>query len=159
MTLAPTAEPRYLSDRDVDRRYQAPTASSATSNVTELRAWRLRRDRETVVQQVEQLRALAPGWDGEQGKVPALVSLDYAYRVVLDLLAQSVMRPSIVPVSDGGVTIEWHQGMRQLVLYVPPRDEPVLANYLDAASGEEWEGVLPADARLVEDQLGAFRAV
>lgn len=159
MTMALYADPRYLSDRDIDRRYQAPVESSSASTVIDLRERRLRRSRELVGREVDQLRALAPNWDGDGGNVPAFASLELAYRLVIDLMSQGVMRPSIVPVSDGGVTIEWHRGPRQLVLYVPPRGGPVEANYLDEATGEEWERELPADDRVVEERLATFLAV
>ena len=79
---------------------------------------------------------------------------------VIDLVRQGVMNPSLVPVSDGGVSIEWHLRSRQLVVYVPPRYpvEPAEVSFIDTSTDEEWDGQLPDDIPAIERRLSGFLA-
>lgn len=163
MTTALMPGTQYLTDQLVGRRYGGDTRSSATTHagtIVDLKKIRTRRAQDAVASIVERLQDLAPNWDGENGVPPSSAALSYAAVVVTDLIEQGVMNPSFVPVSEGGVSIEWHLGPRELVVYVPPRFplEAPEVSFVDASTNEEWEGTLPDDASAVEQRLSDFLA-
>ena len=47
--------------------------------------------------------------------------------------------PSVVPLADGGVQLEWHRNKQDLEI-VFPREEDGLYLYSNRATGDEFEG-------------------
>lgn len=60
------------------------------------------------IRRVEDLTALAPGWDGYGAKaIDAGVALQVV-SFLLDHAYRTLPEPAIVPLADGGLQIEWH---------------------------------------------------
>ena len=56
-----------------------------------------------------QLGCLKLGWDGHGGKPVNRATLDFAIKILVDLMRPGVPEPSIGATSYGGVQIEWHR--------------------------------------------------
>jgi hypothetical protein len=54
-----------------------------------------------IITRIEDLRALKDGWDGHGGKAPT--------RAALGAIHLWMMDAQIVPLSNGGIQIEWHR--------------------------------------------------
>ncbi len=115
MTTA-EARPQYLLDRVVHVESHAPPSSSLTSGtgapVVTIKggyaaAWFL-----DAIGRLEDLAALAPGWDSYGAKSVAADLALAAVKFLADvaIAAPDVHEPSIVPLSDGGIQVEWHRG-------------------------------------------------
>ncbi len=118
-------ETRYLSDHLVNGQFEdfAATGAATTGSPASF-TYRLgtadlapyiarQRADEFVSRAIERLELMRPNWDGDNGRAISPRALAYAAGLVPDLAAQGVMIPSLVPVSDGGISIEWHRGGRQ----------------------------------------------
>lgn len=109
--------PQYLVETQIRLRPPAIESSSQTSqmsgpekvvslSVEQPAANWLR----SAITRIEDLTALAAGWDGyEASAIDAGVALQ-AVRFLLDHAYPAVPQPAIVPLADGGIQIEWHQG-------------------------------------------------
>ena len=71
---------------------------------------------EYVAGQIARLRGFAPGWDSR--RAPALDTrvLDAAERLLMEMEPHITTRPLIVPLVNGAVQIEWHDGPKLLEL-------------------------------------------
>jgi hypothetical protein len=69
---------------------------------------------EFVSAEIEQLRALKLGWDGRHAPVLDERILRAAERVLRTLEPYLTTRPAIVPLVNGSVQIEWHDGPKVL---------------------------------------------
>jgi len=142
MTTA-EARPQYLLDRVVRVDSYEPASSSLTSRtaapvvtmkVGYAAAWF--RD---AIDRLEDLASLAPGWDSYGAKS---VAADMALAAVKFLAAvaaaaPSVHEPSIVPLSDGGIQVEWHRGGIDLEVEFSD-DEPGVSR-VDHTNGDTAE--------------------
>jgi hypothetical protein len=89
---------------------------------------------------LEQLLTLPPGWDSYGGSP---ISRDVASRVIriLEGLAKAqTPQPQLVPLSSGGIHIEWHAHGVELSLEVDPDADRVVMFYADLENGATWEG-------------------
>lgn len=161
---------RDLSDRDIRRlpsRDRRPSVGSAVTR-RDVEAgpveWvvdpaLLAAAEQLVRPTLESLMALPFDWDSYGGgplREPAAL---YAQQLLVPLIAQGVAPPAIVPTSDGGLSLEWDSGAKQLVIQVPaepdPDDEPI-AFYSDDEAGDEWEDVLSLALPRVREALTLF---
>lgn len=87
---------------------------------------------------VERVASFQPGWNG--GKEQQ-VSLESIRRVVeiLNFVAAVAPSPSLVPVSDGSLQIEWHRRNGSLQVEVGITGEAVAVAYSDADGDDEVE--------------------
>lgn len=96
-------------------------------------------------QQIGDLLALAPGWDSYSAQP---ISGDAGARA-LALLEQQAQRdtprPSIVPMSRGGIQIEWHLRNLNIEITVPTQGSSVEVWYEDLCDGSEREFVVEDD--------------
>lgn len=90
---------------------------------------------------IEDLTALAPGWDGYNGKIIDATVAVQAVRFVLDHAYPSLPEPAIVPTSEGGIQIEWHRGGIDFEVSISDDDSLVFLE--DAETGQIDEQ--PAD--------------
>lgn len=91
---------------------------------------------------LEQLKVLTFGWDGQGGLPiePALIEA-VARFISSDLVLKVETKPDIVPTSDGGLQVEWHSKLIDLIIEVGSNTESSF--YLsDLTTGIEREGLL-----------------
>ena len=111
---------------------------------------------EYVVQRLVSLAYLPPDWNGE-GSLP--VSRDVLSRSLVLLAAiapADTPIPSIVPATDGGIQIDWHESGLDIEISLPANED---ATYFaeDLQSGDVWEDVPvdPNDLRALVQRLTA----
>ena len=69
---------------------------------------------------VEDLTRLDPGWDGYDG-VPVLpVVAQRALRLLEAIGAHTKIVPDAVPLSDGGLQLEWYVGVHEIEVEIAP---------------------------------------
>lgn len=114
MTTA-EARPQYLLDRVVHVDSHAPSSGSLTSGVgapvVTMRVGFAAPWFSNAIGRLEDLASLAPGWDSYGAKSVAADMAMAAVRFLADVAVASpgVHEPSIVPLSDGGIQVEWHR--------------------------------------------------
>ena len=99
---------------------------------------------EAVETQLNELQSLQIGWDG-YGSVPVRGEVaKFAVDILRRNMKSSSPAPSIVPVSGGGLQIEWHQNQMDIELFISkPYECELYAQNLD--SGEVIDEPLEAD--------------
>lgn len=91
----------------------------------------------SAVERVEDLTALAVGWDGYQARS---IDAGMALQVVSFLLDHAylpVPEPSIVPLADGGIQIEWHEHGIDLEISFSDHDAGVFVEDHETGVSEE----------------------
>lgn len=92
-----------------------------------------------VIDHMNKLLRLRPGWDSYAAKPPSATFMLEALRFLLRVMADNTQAPTIVPLSEGGVQLEWHRAGVDVEVLFADSDEDGL--YLhDVATGQEWEG-------------------
>jgi hypothetical protein len=102
--------------------------------------------------------SLARGWDTYDGAPVSTRSVDRALAFLFAFLEPSSPTPSVVPLSDGGVQVEWHRGGLDIEVTFSPREAPEL--YVrDLETGNEWDGdATPELIEQVRPLLARLRA-
>jgi hypothetical protein len=86
-----------------------------------------------------ELLRLRNDWDTQGASAIGPIHLVRMLRFLDDQLFEQLPTPSIVPMSDGGVQIEWHRGGLDVEVTFGA-DEVDSLYCLELASDEEWEG-------------------
>lgn len=103
-----------------------------------------------VKQRLNHLLSLPANWDSYGAKCVDIRRAVQAFRVLAEVMVEHSPRPQIVPTSDGGVQLEWHQNGIDLEVEIAPSSK-VLVSYEDSVSGSSWDGPLTHDrTRLAE---------
>jgi hypothetical protein len=92
-----------------------------------------------VMQGFADLVTLEPKWDSYQAKPIQKVAIDKAMALLDALLRPSSPTPSIVPLSSGGLQVEWHRNDQDLEIVFEPRKTPEFF-YKNASTGAEEDG-------------------
>lgn len=102
------------------------------------------------------LFSLPPDWNGYGESAVDIVN---ASRVisVLEKTDFDGPEPSVVPLHDGGVQIEWHWGDRHLEIQFPVGRAPS-AWWCDAEVDEDWDIATAADGRRLHRRLSELTA-
>lgn len=66
----------------------------------------------SITDTLDRLAGLTQGWDGHQGHPPTEGALDAA--------RQFLLNAAVVPLSDGGLQIEWHRGDLDIEVEISP---------------------------------------
>ena len=95
---------------------------------------------------LDSLRTLAPNWDGYGAPVIDPAVIDAAKSFIARLPENLVSRPHVVPMSNGTLQLEWHDGPKSLELEF---ESPSSIRYLQwhPEQGVEEEDAFPADGR------------
>lgn len=107
-------------------------------------------DFQKVLSKLELLLDLPPNWDTYRSKQIARTSFETTLALLFNIANSAARPPSVVPMSDGGLQLEWHTSKADLELTVSPTGDVEV--FLDMQDGETWEGRL-ADSR---DRLERF---
>ena len=129
---------------------ESPSLASGTSSIDKLAS----RDPQTGAR-LRLFAGLEPDWDGFGGRPPSEKALELATVVILVAYRVSggnLDRPSVAPLVDGGVEMEWEVDTgRELMVTVPPDGRHMQFVYTEQGnSGETGEesGFLPGDASI-----------
>lgn len=110
-----------------------------------------------VLQRVIQLHALPKNWDGYSAEPVNDSVITFALVVINNAMRLTTPAPQIVPMSNGGLQLEWHQKGWDLELSI---DQPLKCElyFRDRASGEEQYWELSTDYSVLHrklDELGS----
>ncbi len=98
----------------------------------------------------EAVLELPEGWDGRGAKRPGLWPALEAFGFLKRVMRDSTALPSIVPLTDGGIQIEWHRGDLDIeATFTAGRDRGLY--FGDLSIGYEFEG--PIDEGIEELRL------
>lgn len=110
-----------------------------------------------VIARMERLVSLPECWDGYEGRPVRVDTGIFAIQLLIETLDPSSPHPQIVPLSYGGVQIEWHeQGMDLEIEVIAPHD--MIVSYADAVTGAEDEFPLSTDVTRLSKILGDLTA-
>ena len=82
---------------------------------------------------------LSDNWDTYGGKAINVEVIRQSFSLLRSVMQPNSPTPSIVPLSDGGLQIEWHRKKQDLEI-VFPFEEDGLFLYSNRATGNELEG-------------------
>jgi hypothetical protein len=108
-----------------------------------------------IARQMEPLMALGPNWD-TQGAVPiSEPAINATSRLVAHLLRQGVTTPSVVPLPNGGLSVEWVRSRFEFAIEIPAGGGLLqsAAYFRDDDAGVEWEGPLSSTAPRASEVL------
>ncbi len=115
--------------------------------------------REALSTRFEELAALEPDWDTYGAHRVDADALREGQAFVERLLQQPIPVPSIFPVPDGGVQLEWSAGPVELELEFEPGAAVAVFACDDREAGQQIDGELPRDAglfRIALERLAAY---
>lgn len=109
---------RYLTEEVIDAPYWHVSNSTLMANFALVPSIETLADRSCAA--VEELTRLDPGWDGYNG-VPVLpVVAQHALRLLKAIGAHTKIAPDVVPLSDGGLQLEWYVGIHEIEVEIAP---------------------------------------
>jgi hypothetical protein len=98
---------------------------------------------EPALAEFERIMNLPRDWDAYGSDPIALETIVRALLVLTEYMGPDTAPPWIVPLSDGGIQLEWRRDGSTLEVEVPAGDgAPATAYWMDEESGESWEGDL-----------------
>lgn len=105
-----------------------------------------------VAQRIGELLRLGSSWDSYGALPISPAEAATALEILLRTADSRTPEPQIVPTSEGGLQLEWHE--RGIDIEVAPRaDRRVGVYYADHRTGKEWEAELRADLTLLRSAL------
>jgi hypothetical protein len=108
--------PKTLTDRSLQvERVALVQAWSTTSSTGEPTVVKVKLGQQpsawlrSALQQISALTALAAGWDSYDAKPVSAEMVMEAVEFLIEIAYPDLARPSIVPLADGGLQVEWHR--------------------------------------------------
>ena len=92
-----------------------------------------------VLQGFANLVTLNDNWDGEGARRIDPTTINRALAAMEEVLPHDASAPSIVPLQNSGLQVEWHRNGKDVEIEFDPTGS-VTFYYFDAESGEEHEG-------------------
>ncbi|MCC7342476.1 MAG: hypothetical protein IT170_15450 [Bryobacterales bacterium] len=105
------------------------------------------------LRKITELLQLAPNWDGYGASEVRQDVAAKTLTVLWNLLESDSPTPNVVPLSDGGIQVEWHRHGCSLELEFPASGAASFY-YYEEATDKESEGILAGSV----DQLRAYTA-
>lgn len=99
--------------------------------------------RATVEERLRQLLQLPIGWDGYQSQPISPPTAQFVTDVLRSVMVSQTPAPAIVPVSGGGLQVEWHRSGLDIELYVAKPHQTEL--YVSFSDGCDVEYKLTSD--------------
>jgi hypothetical protein len=100
------------------------------------------------VEQMKSVHALKPGWDGPEARPVSSEAFRATLVILEETMARDTIAPTVVPVSDGGLQLEWHCAGVDLEVYIE-RDGQVSAWCREGS--REWEEDFYSRSRLKKE--------
>jgi len=108
-----------------------------------------------VMQGFADLITLEPKWDSYSGKPIERSAIDKAMALLDALLSATSPAPSIVPLSSGGLQVEWHRHDIDLEIVFEPRQTPEFF-YRNISISAEESGLVPSRFSFVVQLIRAL---
>jgi hypothetical protein len=110
-----------------------------------------------VLERLHYLQGLAPGWDSPGARSIEPRSFDRVLRFLTVSMTPQTPAPSIVPLENGGLQIEWHRAGLDVEVEFEPGEEAHLY-FHEISTGEEREGTDPLSLFTVLELGGRLSA-
>jgi hypothetical protein len=107
---------------------------------------------EEAISHIAALAAMGPDWDTYGGRPLQSGAILHATRLLAAVLSTDAPAPVIVPTSEGGLQLEWHEGDADLEMEISP--DRCVNVFLKLPNEQTWEGALYNSKR----RLQAFLA-
>jgi hypothetical protein len=95
------------------------------------------------------VQELAEGWDSYGGKKINHALIRLALSLLAQIMDETSSPPAVVPLSDGGLQLEWHRKQQDLEISFPADDRPQFS-YQNRATGIESGGFASDVMKLAE---------
>lgn len=95
------------------------------------------------------------GWDGYDAAPTDITLFVSLLRCLEMVMSDSSKPPLVIPLADGGVQSEWHNGNKTLEIVVPADEHPTYYFY-DGDSEVETEGTVQEDLERVKTLIATF---
>lgn len=109
----------------------------------------------SALQRLDELAALAPGWDGANAAAIGPAYIKSAQDLISSDLVTSIdAKPDLVPTCDGRLLVEWHTEAIDLIIELAPAGASCYAcdnetnSEVEAALGEQIEHITSALVKL-----------
>ncbi len=111
----------------------------------------------TVQERIRQLVGLPEGWDGHDGKPVKIDVARFALRLLRETLDPLGPAPQLVPLSYGGLQLEWHENGIDLEIEVEAANR-IFVSFEDHSTGEQLEKEMSTDYREVSQIMRRLAA-
>lgn len=102
---------------------------------------------------LRKLTQLSPGWDSYRARPTSTRAAAVARELLRRTMQDETPVPSIVPMSQGGIQLEWHLRGMNIEVTVPPTGSPVEVWCEDLQSGEEGDFAIDGDIDSLREVL------
>ena len=93
-----------------------------------------------VEHRLNRLTKLPVGWDGYKGQRVSPLTARFVWDLLSSVMTKTTATPSVVPVTGGGLQVEWHRGGLDIELYVSkPMKAELFVSYADDRPDLELE--------------------
>jgi hypothetical protein len=147
MTAVPNAIPQNVTDRSIRIEFpDSVTGGSTAGDKTGPRVYAVTVSQEpsiwfdTALKRINDLAGLARGWNGYEAEEISAEMAISAVRFLTKIAHPSIAAPAIVPLSDGGLQVEWHRGELDVEVTLSEEDGGVFI--FDRRTGSTVEGSL-----------------
>jgi hypothetical protein len=82
---------------------------------------------------------LSDNWDTYGGKAANVEAVQQSFSLLRSVMQPNSPAPSVVPLSDGGVQLEWHRNKQDLEIVLPCKEDGLFL-YSNRATGDDLEG-------------------
>ncbi|WP_270038312.1 hypothetical protein [Solirubrobacter ginsenosidimutans] len=103
--------------------------------------------RRTTSERLSNLLGLPDDWDSNGSGAPSLMAAIEALSLLERVLGSDAVAPSVVPLSDGGVQLEWHRRGTDVEVILGPVDDRGI--FVEDTNGV-WEGSVDDSSDVVE---------
>ncbi len=105
---------------------------------------------EPAVTRLAELFALQPDWDSYGGLPPGLDSVNTAFGVLNEVMSEEAERPWIVPLSSGGLQLEWHRPSGDIEIAIDGDDSAICIDDREiSVDSGEWPDVIAEVRNLI----------
>jgi hypothetical protein len=125
---------RTLTESLFAPRRENPEASSAAFTPPQRPEWF-----EPLLVAFSSLRLLSDNWDSYGGKKTSFDQIRLAFSIVRQVMPFNAPVPSVVPLGDGGLQLEWHRKQQDLEIVFPADSAPTFY-YVNRSTGAEEDG-------------------
>lgn len=105
---------------------------------------------DATLQRIADVLTLPANWDSYGGKAIAQSVVDRTLEVLDSLMSPTTRSPSVVPLSEGGLQLEWHLNPHHFEVILSPEEGARYYHYDSRTGAEESEKVEGREAYLRE---------
>jgi hypothetical protein len=104
-------------------------------------------------ERLRELLELPFGWDGHRGIAADPTVVDFTYKVLEGIMLPRVPLPSIMPLSYGGILLEWHRKSWDIEIEIAAPGN-LFVNTHNLVTGDEDEFELKSDLKKLSGTIG-----